>query len=182
MGLILTDDQKSFIVKGFARFESGPEICRAFKEKYGVELPTPRAAQYNCGGPSFKGAQKWQELFIATRRHFLDSAEDIGITNKTFRLQSLHKLHAVAMDKRNVKMACEILEQAAKEMGEVFTNKREIKSDVRSLTATMTTDELRNEILADLKALGVDAPASLAGPPAPLQVGVVRDKDKDKLN
>ena len=64
------------------------------------------------------------------------------------------------------------MEQAAKEMGEVFTNKREIKSDVRSVTATMTTDELRNEILSDLNKLGIE-------PPATLQIGLVRDKDKD---
>jgi hypothetical protein len=148
----------------------------SFKDKYGIDLPSPRAANYNCGGPSFHGARKWHELFLAERKRFLESTQDIGIANKTYRIQELHKLCVIAIGRKNVKLAAELMEQAAKEMGEVFTNKREIKSDVRSLTATMTTDELRNEILQDLKALGVEAPAALSGPP--LQIGVVREKDK----
>ena len=180
MGLKLTEEQKAFIVKAYARFEGTGEVCQSFREKYDVELPTTRALQYNPISVSFMGSKKWRELFDRAREHFINNVQDIGITNKTVRLQRLEKLCVSAISRKNTKLACEILEQAAKEMGEVFTNKREIKSDVRSLTATMTTDELRNEILADLKALGVDAPASLQT--APLQVGVVRDKDKDKLN
>ena len=83
-------------------------------------------------------------------------------------VRTLHKLCAIAMERKNIKLACEILEQAAKEMGEVFTNRREVKSDVRSVTATMTTDQLRQEILKDLNTLGIEAPAKL-------QIGVVKD-------
>ena len=181
MGLTLTTEQKTFIVRCFARFETVSEVCRSFKEKYTVELPRARACQYNVLSASFYGAAKWVDIFRAERTRFLANADDIGITNKTVRLQRLEALCCIALERKNVKLAAELMEQAAKEMGEVFTNKREIKSDVRSLTATMTTDELRNEILADLKALGVDAPASLSGAQSsPLQIGVV--KDKDKLN
>jgi hypothetical protein len=182
MGLTLNDEQKAFIVRAYARFTGTTEICRLFQEEYNVELPSPRAAKYNCGGPSFTGAKKWQQLFLAERKRFLESTQDIGIANKTYRMQELHKLCVIAIGRKNVKLAAELMEQAAKEMGEVFTNKREIRADTRTITATMTTDELRNEILKDLQALGVDAPASLTGQSAPLQIGVVRDKDKDKLN
>jgi len=181
MGLTLNHEQKDFIVRSFARFEGCPEVCRSFLDKYGIELPAARAHKYNCAGPHFVGAKKWRQVFDAERKHFLENVQDIGIANKTVRIKRLEALCALAITRKNVKLAAELMEQAAKEMGEVFTNKREIKSDVRSLTATMTTDELRNEILADLKALGVDAPAALTKA-EPLQIGVVREKDKDKLN
>jgi hypothetical protein len=172
MGLKLTDEQKAFIVKGYARFEGTGEVCRSFKEKYNAELSPSHALAYNPSGVNFHGAQKWLTLFERTRKNFIENTQDIGITTKSFRLQELHKLYGAAVTRKNVKLATEILEQAAKEMGEVFTNKREIKSDVRSVTATMTTDELRNEILNDLNKLGIE-------PPATLQIGLVRDTDKD---
>src|SRR6202171_6214372 len=158
MGLTLNDEQKAFIVKAFARFEGAREVCASFHEKYNVELSTVRAHKYNCGGPSFTGAKKWRELFEAERRHFLENVQSIGIANKTYRIQELHKLCVIAIGRENVKLAAELMEQAAKEMGEVFTNKREIRAETKSITATMTTEELRQEILNDLKTLGVEAP------------------------
>ena len=172
MGLKLTEEQKAFIVRAYARFEATAEICLSFREKYNVELPQQRCLQYNPASVSFMASPKWRDLFDRAREHFITNTQDIGITNKTVRLQRLEKLCVSAISRKNTKLACEIMEQAAKEMGEVFTNKREIKSDVRSVTATMTTDELRNEILNDLNKLGIE-------PPATLQIGLVRDTDKD---
>jgi hypothetical protein len=177
----LGGEHKAFVIRCFARFEPVADVVRSLKAEFGIDVPAAQLYAYHPDNVDYRAAKRWKELFQAERKAFLENVQSIGIANKTYRIAELHKLCVVAIGRKNVKLAAELMEQAAKEMGEVFTNKREIKSDVRSLTATMTTDELRNEILADLKALGVDAPASLA-PPAPLQVGVVRDKDKDKLN
>ena len=152
----LTSEHKAFVIRGFARYETVPEITRGLKETFGIEVGTHQLYGYHPDSINFRVSKQWLELFHRERKAFLDNVEPIGIANKTFRLQELHKNYALAMGRKNTTLACEILEQAAKEMGEVFTNKREIKSDVRSLTATMTTDELRNEILADLKALYSD--------------------------
>jgi hypothetical protein len=100
-------------------------------------------------------------LFERDRKSFLSNVSAIGMANKAFRILQLHKLCAIAMDRKSIKLAAEIMEQAAKEMGEVFTNRREVKSDVRSVAATMTTEELRHEIIKDLTTLGVDAPPAL---------------------
>ncbi len=110
-------------------------------------------------------AERWKELFHQDRKRFLDNVDSIGIANKTVRIQRLEYLCTLALQRKNVKLAAELMEQAAKEMGEVFTNRREVKSDVRSVTATMTTDQLRQEILKDLNSLGIE----------PLQIGVVKD-------
>jgi hypothetical protein len=76
----------------------------------------------------------------------------------------LEKLCVIAMERKNVKLAAEIMEQAAKEMGELFTNRREVKSENKSITAHMTTEELRQDILSDLNKLGLEAPPALLPP------------------
>jgi hypothetical protein len=154
---VLSNEQKAWIVGAFARFDGVAEVCRSFKDEFGLELPKPHALAYNPDGTKYRGAPKWHDLFERERETFLDNVSAIGIANKSFRLQSLDKLCAIAMERRNIKLAAEILEQAAKEMGEVFTNKREVKSENKSITAHMTTEELRNEIISDLGKLGVDA-------------------------
>ena len=163
----LTTEQKVFVVKGFARYLTVADVVAGLKEKFNAVIPGHQLAAYNPDNVSFRAAKKWRELFHAERKAFLTNVDAIGIANKSFRLQSLAQLHAIAMSRKNVKQATEILEQAAKEMGEVFTNRREVKSDVRSVTATMTTDQLRQEILKDLNTLGIEAPK--------LQIGVVKD-------
>lgn len=167
MGFRLNSEQKVFIVTSYARFDGTTEILRSFREKYGVDLPNQQVVHYNVGTASCQCSPKLQELFHASRKAFLGNVDAIGIANKTVRIQRLEYLCSLALSRKNVKLAAELMEQAAKEMGEVFTNRREVKSDVRSVTATMTTDQLRQEILKDLNTLGIEAPK--------LQIGVVKD-------
>jgi hypothetical protein len=61
--------------------------------------------------------------------YFLASVGSIGIAQKTVRLQRLEQLCLLALQRKNMKLAAELMEQAAKEMGEVFTNRREVKSE-----------------------------------------------------
>jgi hypothetical protein len=157
----LTNEQKALVVSAFARLEGVAEVCRLFKEQYGAEITKSHALSYNPGRAHYRSSPKWHDLFDRERKSFLNNVSSIGIANKAFRIQQLHKLCAIAMKRNNIKLAAEILEQAAKEMGEVFTNRREVKSENKSITATMTTEELRQEILNDLKQLGVDTPPAL---------------------
>jgi hypothetical protein len=159
----LTNEQKAFVVSAFARFEGVAEVCRSFKDEFELDLPKPHALAYNPGGANYRGAPKWRDLFELERKTFLANVNSIGIAHKTVRIQRLEHLCVIAMERKNVKLAAELMEQAAKEMGEVFTNRREVKSENKSITATMTTEELRNEIISDLSKLGVDA-AGLALP------------------
>jgi hypothetical protein len=156
---VLNNEQKAFIVGAFARFEGVAEVCRSFKDEYGLELPKPHALAYNPGGEKYRGAPKWRELFQAERKRFTEGVNNIGIALKAVRLQKLDKLCTIAMERRNVKLACDVLEQAAKEMGEVFTNRRELKSESKVNMSHMTTEELRQGIIKDLGTLGVDASA-----------------------
>jgi hypothetical protein len=87
-----------------------------------LRLPPSRYA-------NFRAAQKWKTLFESERTAFLASVGSIGIAQKTVRLQRLEQLCLLALQRKNMKLAAELMEQAAKEMGEVFTNRREVKSE-----------------------------------------------------
>ena len=102
-------------------------------------------------------------MFESERKKFLDNVGSIGIAQKTVRLQRLERLCVLALQRKNAKLAADLMEQAAKEMGEVFTNKRETKSESKVQLSSMTTEELRNSIINDLGKFGVDA-AGLAVP------------------
>jgi hypothetical protein len=136
-------------------------VCRSFKDEFGLDLPKPHALAYNPGGANYRGSPKWHDLFDRERRSFLDNVSAIGIANKTVRIRRLGQLCVIAMERRNVKLAADLMEQAAKEMGEVFTNRREVKSENKSITATMTIEELRAQIMKDLNTLGIEAPKYL---------------------
>jgi hypothetical protein len=154
---VLTNQQKAWIVGAFARFDGVAEVCRSFKDEYGLDLSKSHALAYNPGGASYRGAPKWHDLFERERKAFLDNVSAIGIANKTVRMARLEKLCVIAMERKNVKLAAELMEQAAKEMGEVFTNRREVKSESKLSLSHLTTEELRNEIISDLAKFGVDA-------------------------
>ncbi len=65
----------------------------------------------------------------ATRAAFLADAATIGIAHRAVRLRTLGRLADRAEAMGNLALAAEILEQAAKEVGNAFTNKREVAGD-----------------------------------------------------
>ena len=133
----LNDKVKAFIVQGLATYQTPSQIVTAVKNDFGVEAsrqqvesydPTKRAGQ-NC-------AKKWKDLFAATRQKYQEGFSDIAIANKAYRLNMLDRMARDAEQSKNRPLAASLLEQAAKEMGEVFTNKQ--KLDHQSSDKSMT--------------------------------------------
>ncbi len=73
-----------------------------------------------------KLSERWRELFYATRKAFLEDQATIPIANQNFRLRALDRLYQAAASRGNVALAAQLLEQAAKEAGGAFTNRREM--------------------------------------------------------
>lgn len=133
----LNDKVKAFIVQGLATYQTPSQIVTAVKNDFGLETsrqqvesydPTKRAGQ-SC-------AKKWKELFEATRKKYQEDFSDIAIANKAYRLNMLCRMAREAEQSKNRPLAASLLEQAAKEMGEVFTNKQ--KLDHQSSDKSMT--------------------------------------------
>lgn len=121
----LRNEVKAFIVQALACFDTPSQVVLAVKEEFGVEIsrqlceshdPTKRA------GSTL--AKKWVTLFHDTRKRFREETAEIPIANRSYRLRALGRLAEKAESSKNARLALQILEQAAKEVGDVYVNRR----------------------------------------------------------
>ncbi len=123
----LTDPVKTFIVQALACFDGPTEVAKAVKEEFGIVVERTQVQQYNPTRVASRGlAKKWVVLFDATRKKFLEDASGIPIAGQTYRLRQLQRLTDLAISRNNAALAAQLLEQAAKEVGGAFTNRREL--------------------------------------------------------
>lgn len=69
---------------------------------------------------------KLKAVFNATRKEFLEDVAGVPIANLAVRLQMLQRLCVEADIRGNSAMVARLLEQAAKEVGGLLTNRREL--------------------------------------------------------
>ena len=125
---VMNDEQKSFIVKELAMYASPSEISAAVKEQFGIDVPRNQVALYDpLGYSGSKVAKKWQDLFKATRKAFLKDVSAIPIAQRSYRLKQLSDMATRAKSKGNLPLAAQLMEQAAKECGDTYTNKLNLK-------------------------------------------------------
>lgn len=130
----LSTEMQLFVVQQLALFEKPTMVMNALKETYGVEVALPAVLYYDITSPNFP--EKWRETFEKIRADFLENTATIPIANKAFRLRELDRLYHRNKGSRmeNPVEQRATLEQAAKESGDVFTNKHEWKFDVSNAT------------------------------------------------
>ncbi|QPF12116.1 DUF2280 domain-containing protein [Acinetobacter baumannii] len=120
----LKEPVKIFIVQALACRDTPQEVVEQVKQEFGVDISR---SQCECYDPTkYSGrnlSKKFVELFESTREKFDEGLIDIPIANKYYRLKQYQR----QLDRtRNVKTALKILEQAAKDIGGQFTNRKEI--------------------------------------------------------
>lgn len=120
----LEEVHKRFVVQQLACFRSPTEVCDLVKEEFDLTITREQVRTYNPLQVTV--APKWKALFAATRESFLAAQAEIGIAQLSYRLQELQEWYWHAKRKKNAGLAKEILEQAAKETGGGFTNRREL--------------------------------------------------------
>jgi hypothetical protein len=121
----LRDEVKLYIVNALACFDAPTQVSMAVKEEFGLDVSRQ---QVSCYDPNtYVGrnlSKKWRDIFEATRKNFRDTAADIPIASKAFRLRALSRMAVKAESMRNIGLAVQLLEQAAKEMGDMYVNRR----------------------------------------------------------
>lgn len=123
----LDDDVKAFIVRALACYDTPSQVSEAVKEEFGLVVGRPHVQAYDPTKRQGRQlSKKWRDLFDATRKKFLETVSDIPIANQTYRLRSLNRLMTKAEQRGNAVLASQLLEQAAKEVGGMFTNRREL--------------------------------------------------------
>jgi hypothetical protein len=116
---------KVFIIEWVACFDSTSTVAAAVKEAFGLSVPVQTIEAHDPTKSSSKTqGKRWRGLFHAKRAEFLAGIDRIGITHKVkvTRMQRLERHHNKMEAAGNVPAS--LLEQAAKEMGDVFTNRR----------------------------------------------------------
>jgi hypothetical protein len=121
----LSDEVKQYIVQALACFDTPQTVSEAVHAEFGLKVPRQQVAKYDPTKAA--GAQlsaKWRTLFNATREEWRRGATEVPIANRVFRLRALDRLAAKAERMKNMPLALQILEQAAKEVGDVYVNRR----------------------------------------------------------
>jgi hypothetical protein len=116
-----------FIVQQLAYFESPAEVVATCKAEFDVQVTRQTVEHYDPtrGGEAKRLAQEHVELFHAARTRFISQLELLGIAHKAYRLSQIEQIMRKAKLTRNWFLAAQMLEQGAKEMGGIYTNKRE---------------------------------------------------------
>lgn len=121
----LNNEVKGFIVQALACFDTPSQVAAAVREEFGLEVtrqqceaqdPTKRAGR--------DLAKKWVTLFHDTRKRFREETAEIPIANRAYRLRAMNRFVERAESMKNIGLAMQILEQAAKETGDVYVNRR----------------------------------------------------------
>ncbi|CAM3460338.1 DUF2280 domain-containing protein [Klebsiella pneumoniae] len=153
----LSTEVKAFIVQSLACFESPTKVIELVKAEYGIDVSRQQVSQYTPGNAmAARLSQKWIDLFNATRKRFQNEIADIPIANKAYRLRVLDRMATRAEGMKNLALTAEIIEQAAKECGDAYTNKHKFEHSGPNggaiQTITMSKEEYksaRQEMMED---------------------------------
>lgn len=145
----LKPEIKAFIVQSVACFDTPSQVVESVLKEFGVQITRQQVEQNDPTKISGKGlAQKWVDLFNRTRDRFLNEISDIPIANKAYRLRVLDRMAARAEGMKNLALTAEIIEQAAKECGDAYTNKHKFEHSGPNggaiQTITMSKEEYKS--------------------------------------
>lgn len=137
----LTKPIQTFITKQLAMFSTPQEVVDLVKENFdGLEVSRQQVFFYDASmNPAIP--EQWKAIFEATRKNFLEDVSTIPIASKSYRLRELDRLYG-NQKRQKLQNTVEMratLEQAAKESGDAFTNKRVV--DIKNVSE-LSDDEL----------------------------------------
>lgn len=126
-GAKLSDEQQILVVQSLACFEKPGDISKMLKDEYDVAISPQGIEKYDPHKWAGRNIpEKWKELHAETRAAFLADTASIGISHRVVRLRALERMAIKAEGQGNMVLASSLMEQAAKEVGDAYTNRREV--------------------------------------------------------
>lgn len=118
---------QTFIVQALACFDAPSVVVNSVKAEFGLTITRQRVELYDPNKRAGQAlSQRWRELFDATRKEFLEDTSKIAISHRAVRLRALQRMAERAEHAGNLPLAAQLHEQAAKEVGDSYTNRREL--------------------------------------------------------
>lgn len=118
---------KVFIINALAAFDTPSQVVAQVKEEFGLDLSRQVVQAHDP--TKFAGRQlaaKWRTMFETARKSFLEDVSAIPIANRAARVRALNRMAQRAEKQGNLKLAADLHKQAAEEMGNAYTNRREL--------------------------------------------------------
>lgn len=120
----LSTEAQTFVVQSLACFDPPKVVQDALKADFGVSISLQGIECYDPHKHAGRRlSQRWRALHEVTRKTFLEDTGKIGIANKAVRLRALQRMASKAEGMGNMALAAQLHEQAAKEVGEAYTNR-----------------------------------------------------------
>lgn len=153
----LSSEVKAFIVQALACYDSPTQVADQVKNEFKITVTRQQVESHDPTKSNGKKlAQKWVDLFNATRARFQNEIFDIPIANKAYRLRTLNRMATRTETMKNFALTAQLIEQAAKECGDAYTNKQKVEHTGKDggpiESATLTREEYkqaRQEMLED---------------------------------
>ena len=121
----LSEAEKRFIVQALACYDTPTQVVEAVKEEFGTVMDRGHVGCYDPTKVAGKQlAKKWRDLFDATRTAFKLDVGQIPIAQRAYRLRALQRIANKAEGMKNMPLALQVLEQAAKECGDMYVNRK----------------------------------------------------------
>lgn len=121
----LRDEVKAFVVQALACFDTPSQVVISVKAEYGLDVTRQQCEAYDPTKYAGRNLHlKWRTLFEDTRKRFREETAEIPIANRAYRLRGLGRMAEKAESMRNLALTAQLYEQAAKEVGDVYVNRR----------------------------------------------------------
>ena len=115
----LTAAQKEYVVHRLAAFDSPSTVQKALLEQFGVKITRSSIEFYDpTKRASAKRPEKWQEIFFATRKAFVEGRAEIGASHPLVRIRWRETMALRQMERENDRLANDILDSIAEEVGD----------------------------------------------------------------
>ena len=118
---------KAFVVRRLARFDMPSQVVKAVEEEFGLEVSRQRVHFYDPTRAGRALNEELKALFFETRAKAKQDLNSISSYHKAIRLQRLDAMIMTAIERGNQPLAAQLLEQAAKELGNACTNKDQLE-------------------------------------------------------
>lgn len=120
----LSNEVKAFIVQALACFDTPAQVAASVREEFGIEVTRQQCESHDPTKSSGRDlAKRWRTLFDDTRKRFREETAEIPIANRAYRLRALGRIAERAETMKNLPLAIQVLEQAAKEVGDIYVNR-----------------------------------------------------------
>ena len=120
----LNNKVKAFIVQGLATYMTPSEVVEAVKVEFELDVTRQQVSNYNPElAAGLELSKKYKDLFFKFREDFNANIQAIPIANKAYRLTVLDRMAREAEKSKNRPLTASLIEQAAKEMGDIYVNR-----------------------------------------------------------